>query len=340
MNKLSKTLSELLHETWNLAWSVCRRALVAAFLLGASAALVACAGKARSGMSVLPKPSASMLPTATPFPAPTPTPMPVRFDGAQAYQRVLEQCGFGPRPPGSPNLALLGDYILDVVEGHGWSTEVQEFVYREVPLRNLAASKGSGPLVILGAHYDTRPFADYDPPETREQYILGANDGASGVAVLLELARVLDTDQIPYELRLVFFDAEDSGHLDGWPFSVGARQYAETLEETPEYVIIVDMVADADQRFYWEGNSDPGLNQELWQLAAELGYEAHFIPQVRWQIIDDHLPFIERGWTAVDVIDFEYPYWHTTQDTADKVSAESLARIGTVLEVFLEGEQE
>lgn len=276
----------------------------------------------------------------SPIPAPTPTPAALEFDGAEAYQRVLEQCGFGPRPPGSTNLRLLGDFILDTLESDGWSTEVQEFVYDEVPLRNLVASKGSGPLVILGAHYDTRPFADYDPPETQAQYILGANDGGSGVAVLLELARVLDVDRIPYEVRLVFFDAEDSGRLDGWPFSVGAQQYAEALDEVPEYVIVVDMVGDHDQRLYWEGYSDQGLSQEIWQLAAELGYQDHFIPQIRWQIVDDHLPFIERGWTAIDVIDFEYPHWHTTQDTADKVSAESLERIGTVLEVFLEQEQD
>jgi len=232
----------------------------------------------------------------------------------------------------------LGDHILDLLEGYGWETEVQEFVYREVALRNLIANKGSGPLVILGAHYDTRPYADQDPPETREQHILGANDGGSGVAVLLELARVLDVGRVPYQVRLMFFDAEDRGRLDDWPFSVGAEQYAEQLDEDPEFVIVVDMVGDQDQRLYWEGSSDSGLSQELWQLAAELGYQEQFIPQVRWNIIDDHLPFVDRGWKAIDIIDFEYPYWHTTQDTADKVSAESLARIGTVLEVFLEQE--
>ena len=100
------------------------------------------------------------------------------------------------------------------------------------------------------------------------------------------------------------------------------------------------IVGDQDQRLYWEGYSDPDLNRAIWELAAELGYGEQFVPQVRWQIIDDHLPFVDRGWTAIDVIDFEYAYWHTTQDTADKVSAESLARIGTVLEVFLEQEQD
>jgi Zn-dependent M28 family amino/carboxypeptidase len=275
-------------------------------------------------------------PGVSPIATLTPTPGPLSFEAKQAYMRVLEQCGFGPRPTGSINNRLLGDYLVATLEGYGWLVEVQEFTHQDVPVRNVIARKGKGPVVILGAHYDTRPFADYDPLETQGQYILGANDGGSGVAVLLELARVLDMDQVPYEVRLAFFDAEDRGHLDGWPFSVGAQQYAAALDVTPEYVIVVDMVGDQNQVLYWEGQSDRELSAQIWTVAAELGYEQFFVPEVRWQIIDDHVPFVQRGWRAIDIIDFEYPYWHTTQDTADKVSAESLGRIGHVLEVFLE----
>jgi glutaminyl-peptide cyclotransferase len=273
---------------------------------------------------------------ATATPTATSTPEPLRFDPDQAYQRVLEQCGFGPRPVGSINNRLLGDYLIQTVEEFGWATEVQEFTYQGVAGRNIIARKGKGPVVILGAHYDTRPHADRDPPETQDQFILGADDGGSGVAVLLELARVLDIDRVPYEVRLVFFDAEDRGNLDGWPFSVGAEEYAAALDVSPEYVIVVDMVGDKEQAFYWDGNSDAELNARIWSLAAELGYSAVFVPQVRWQMIDDHLPFARHGWKAVDIIDFDYPYWHTTQDTADKVSGESLYRVGHVLEVMLE----
>jgi glutaminyl-peptide cyclotransferase len=281
----------------------------------------------------------SMPPTATPTsmpPTATPTPMPLRFDAEMAYLRVLEQCGFGPRPTGSINNRLLGEYLVATVREYGWATEVQEFTFQEVPGRNIVAQKGEGPVILLAAHYDTRPYADYDPPETQQQHILGANDGGSGVAVLLELARVLDVERVPYQVRLVFFDAEDRGNLDGWPFSVGAQEYARALEVAPEYVIVVDMVGDENQLFYWEGQSDPGLNVRIWELAGELGYARWFVPEQRWQITDDHVPFVQRGWPAIDIIDFEYPYWHTTQDTADKVSAESLGRIGHVLEVFLE----
>ena len=275
-------------------------------------------------------------PFSTPTPLPTATPASLTFDPDVAYLRVLEQCGFGPRPPGTSNNQLLGEYLIATLEELGWETEVQAFTYQDVPGRNITGRKGSGPLVILGAHYDTRPFADYDPPETRQQYILGANDGGSGVAVLLELARVLDMDRVPYEVWLVFFDAEDSGNLGGWPFSVGAEQYAQALDVAPQYVIVVDMVGDQDQVLYWDGNSDPDLNQQIWDLAADLGYGSFFIPELKWRMIDDHLPFVNRGWQAIDIIDFDYPFWHTTQDTADKVSAESLGRIGHVLEVFLE----
>jgi hypothetical protein len=279
----------------------------------------------------------SPAPTFTPTPTVTPTPEPLVFDGDLAYQRVLEQCGYGARPTGSVNNELLGDYLISSLEELGWAVKEQAFVFQDVPGRNIVATKGEGPLIILGAHYDTRPYADHDPPETQDQYILGANDGGSGVAVLLELARVLDMDQVPNEVRLVFFDAEDRGRLDGWPFSVGAEEYAKALEEDPQSVIIVDMVGDQEQTLYWDGNSDPELNAEIWDLAAELGYDQFYLPEVRWTITDDHVPFARRGWPAIDIIDFDYPYWHTTQDTADKVSAESLDRVGKVIEAYLEG---
>ena len=299
--------------------------------------LVACGpGQTPPAVSTEPTtPFASPISTATPTLAP-PTPVPLRFDQELAYQQILVQCGFGPRPTGSINNHLLGEYLLSTLQRYGWTTSVQEFTYRDVPGRNIEARQGQGAVVILGAHYDTRPYADYDPPETQSQHILGANDGGSGVAVLLELARVLDVERVPYEVRLVFFDAEDRGNLDDWPFSVGAEEYAAALDVAPEVVIVVDMVGDENQVLYWEGQSDVELNVQIWEVAGALGYGQVFVPEQRWQIIDDHLPFVRRGWRAIDVIDFEYPYWHTTQDTADKVSAESLGRIGHVLEVFLE----
>ncbi len=258
------------------------------------------------------------------------------FDGQRAYQHVVAQCELGPRPTGSAAGWATGDYIITELEKLGWSVTSQEFTYKEVKGRNIAGRRGRGPIVILGAHYDTRPYADQDPID-KNQPVLGANDGASGVAVLLELAYCLDENQVQNEVWLAFFDAEDRGRLDGWPFSVGAEFFVNELDETPEYVVVVDMVGDADQNIFFEHNSDPTLQRQIWAIAAQLGYQEYFVPAYKWTIIDDHIPFVRKGLRAVDIIDFDYPHWHTTQDTPDKVSPESLHRVGRVLEELLEG---
>ncbi|MGQ9493378.1 MAG: M28 family peptidase [Anaerolineae bacterium] len=261
-----------------------------------------------------------------------------QFDGQKAYLHILAQCNFGPRPVGSEENWRTADYIAAELEKLGWATEVQDFTYRGVNGRNVIGAQGSGPLIILGAHYDTRPIADRDLFD-RNRPVLGANDGASGVAVLLELARVLDLSKADIQVWLVFFDAEDHGNINGWPFSVGAAYMAQRLSVQPEAVIIVDMVGDSEQEIFWEQNSDEKLMRTLWAIAAELGYEKYFIPQYRYAIIDDHVPFRQLGLVAVDIIDFDYPYWHTTEDTLDKVSPESLQRVGRVLETWLEKHQ-
>jgi Zn-dependent M28 family amino/carboxypeptidase len=263
----------------------------------------------------------------------TPSP-PLVFDGEAAYAHVLAQCDLGFRPTGSEAGWATGDYIIAQLEAQGWAVETQEFVYRDTPVRNIIGRAGQGPVVILGAHYDTRRSADQEDPSVP---VLGANDGASGVAVLLELAHVLDRDRLDRQVWLAFFDAEDNGRLDGWEWCVGSSYMAAHLEVAPEAVVVVDMVGDADQQIYLEGNSDPVLQQHLWEIAATLGYTQTFISEYRWTMYDDHVPFAQRGIPAVDIIDFDYPYWHTTQDTPDKVSPESLERVGRVLEVWLEG---
>jgi Zn-dependent M28 family amino/carboxypeptidase len=255
------------------------------------------------------------------------------FDGERAYPYALEQCEIGPRPPGSSGGWATGDYILAKLEELGWDTATQEFDYRGVRLRNVIGKHGDGPVVIVGAHYDTRPVADRDTQHPNEP-VPGGNDGASGVAVLLELADVLAQYELQYEVWLVFFDGEDSGNLGGWPFSVGSAYMAENLTVDPVWVVVVDMVGDRDQQLYYEGNSDPLLRERLWDIAAGLGYE-QFLPEVGRPIIDDHLPFVNAGIPAVDIIDIDYPYWHTVQDTCDKVSADSLERVGRVLEEFV-----
>lgn len=274
------------------------------------------------------------------------------FDGNHAYQAYVQgQMNLGPRPVGTPADRATGDYILAQLKDSRWQTETQEFEYRGVPIRNVIGKNavGRGPLLILGAHYDTRKLANQDKVHP-DQPVPGADDGASGVAVLLELARTLDVSKLKNEVWLAFFDAEDDGEIGGcavmqtptcnsvpWPWSVGASHVAENLTTKPAAVVVVDMVGDAEQDIYYEQNSDAQLQQQIWGIAARLGYSAQFIPQYKWSMDDDHTPFLQRGIRAVDLIDFDYPYWHTTEDTADKVSAESLERVGRVLQTWLEG---
>lgn len=275
--------------------------------------------------------------TATATNTPTPSRAELVFNGAEAMRHVEVQMAYGPRPTGSEASRQTAEYILSTLAEQGWRVEALPFTYRDTQGQNLVGRLGSrgGPVYIFGAHYDTRRLADRDPL-TPDTSVPGANDGASGVAVLLELARVTDLTRVAGEVWLVFFDAEDNGGLGGWEYVAGSRIFVSELEITPTYMILVDMIGDADQDIYFEANSDPTLREHLWSVAWDLGYERHFIPVVRHSILDDHAPFLEQGIPAVDIIDFDYPYWHTTGDTIDKVSADSLGRVGRVLEVFIE----
>ena len=282
-------------------------------------------------------PQLTATPSLVPQPTLTPTLAAGEFSGLSAMGFVADQLALGPRWTGSENGRKTADYIISRLRGFGWETEVQEFTYRGVGGRNIIAKAGTGPVAVIGAHYDTRRKADRDPdPSRRDEPVPGANDGASGVAVLMELARVLDTAKLTNEVWLTFFDAEDNGHLDGWEFSAGSEYMAASLSTAPEMVVVVDMIGDSDQNIYKERNSTPGLLDHIWSIAASLGYEEQFVPEYGKAITDDHVPFLRRGYLAADVIDFDYPAWHTTQDTIDKVSPASLERVGKVLQVLLE----
>jgi glutaminyl-peptide cyclotransferase len=257
------------------------------------------------------------------------------FSGRGAFAHVEAQMKLGPRPTGSEAWRAVGDYIVRQLEKAGWTVEEQRYAYQGTRIRNIIGRKGSGPVVILGAHYDTRLHADQDRTNPAAP-VPGANDGASGVAVLLELAHSFDLRKLNREIWLSFFDAEDNGDLNGWEWAVGSKFMAQHLSVRPEVVIVVDMIGDADQQIYYERNSDPGWSQRIWAVAHRLGYDRYLIPAVKYAVYDDHIPFAQKGIPAVDIIDFDYPYWHTVEDTADKVSAESLERVGRTLQVLLE----
>jgi Zn-dependent M28 family amino/carboxypeptidase len=240
-----------------------------------------------------------------------------------------------PRHTGTPGWQACGDYIAAQLAAQEWAVEDQFFDYQGTRCRNIIGKRGAGPLLIIGAHYDTRRVADQDPdPARRQDPVPGANDGASGIAVLLELARVIRPEELGCEIWLAAFDAEDNGNLEGWDWAVGSDHLAGSLSQAPEAVVVVDMIGDADQQIYYERNSDPQIQKAIWAIAGELGYKT-FIPQDGYAMLDDHTPFLRRGYRAIDIIDFDYPPWHTTSDTLDKISAASLEAVGRTLEEWL-----
>jgi Zn-dependent M28 family amino/carboxypeptidase len=222
--------------------------------------------------------------------------------------------------------------MVSSLASYGWETEIQEAEMLGHPIRNVVAKRGNGePWIILGAHYDSRMYADQDPDPARQaDPVPGANDAASGVAVLMELARVLPPD-LEAEIWLVFFDAEDNGRIPGWDWILGSRAFVKSLENQPDAAVILDMIGDADLQIYREANSDAAISDAIWVQAAQLGYEGTFVNEVKYSMLDDHTPFLEAGIPAVDVIDFDYPYWHTVEDTPDKVSIESLQAVGDTI---------
>lgn len=309
----------------------------------------------------IPTPAA---PIATFTALPTATPPPETFSGERALADAAAQLAFGPRTAGSLAHKQAGGAIALALAQAGWEVEIQETRYQrsaagddpsgaiDQPVRNIIGKWGQGkPWLVLGAHYDSRLLADKDPdPANQTQPVPGANDGASGVGVLLELARTLPgqiqaappptTGGRAQQIWLVFFDAEDNGHIPGWDWILGSRAFVESLERLPQAAVIIDMIGDRDLNLRYEQSSNPLISQEIWSQAASLGYSVQFIPEAGYNILDDHWPFLEAGIPAADLIDFDYPYYHTSADTLDKLSAESLAAIGETLTAWiLDGSQ-
>ncbi len=257
------------------------------------------------------------------------------FDGEQALQHVRNQLSYGPRIPGSEGHYSTGNYIRNTLEKNGWKVSEQTFPFNGIEARNIYGVAGpeDGNWILLGAHYDTRPIADRDT-QFPEQPVPGANDGASGVAVLLELSRILIPSTLDAHIWLTFFDVEDSGGIDENAWAFGSLKFSESLDRYPDAVVIVDMVGDADLNIFFEANSDPELSAVIWSIAQGQGFSG-FIPELGRSILDDHTAFLRLGIPAIDIIDFDYPYWHTTEDTLDKVSAESLEQVGRTIQIWL-----
>jgi len=266
----------------------------------------------------------------------TSTPAVSEFEADRAFKHVAEQVALGPRIPGSDAHAQVITYISSQMKNVGWQVQLQTGEFNQQPLTNIITSKSSlPPKFILAAHYDSRFIADQDQSQTlQKEPVLGANDGASGVAVLLELARVLP-EETAQSVWIVFFDAEDQGRIPGWDWIQGSRYFVNHLEFTPQAVVIVDMVGDADLQLPLEKTSTPELADEIWTIAENAGFGEYFLKEPGYAILDDHTPFLEKGIPAVDIIDFDYPHWHTSQDTLDKISPYSLYVVGETLRLWL-----
>lgn len=269
-----------------------------------------------------------------------------------AWYYLERQTSFGPRNPGSAGHRKVTEFLVSELAKCADDVQVQPFnvVYggATYSMANITALFRSAagderPFILLGAHFDTRPRAERDPiPARRFTPIMGANDGASGVAVLLEIAGVLARTRPPVPVMIAFFDGEDLGTSIDSMF-LGSRHLAGKVDPSHvRYMVLLDMVGDADLDIYVEGHSQlssPDLVDRVWSAAERLGYGHVFHREVRYHILDDHVPFIEKGIPAIDIIDFDYPYWHTTLDTVDKCSPRSLQIVrDVVLEVILRDE--
>ncbi|GJL77534.1 MAG: glutamine cyclotransferase [Nitrospinaceae bacterium] len=255
--------------------------------------------------------------------------------------------GFGPRNPGSSGHFKTMELIKRVGEKYADVGEEQKFFFpsgdgNKIQMSNFRLKfKGTrkGPPILIGAHFDTRPYADEESnPALQSRPILGANDGGSGTAVLLALAEYLKQNQDRRSVELVFFDGEDYGKKGSGENLLGSTHYAAQLRETspdswPYCVIIIDMVGDRDLEIFRETHSVKSaswLVDLIFGVAKEMNVP-QFINKSKYTIFDDHYPFIGLGIPSVLLIDFDYPYWHKMTDTLDKCSPENLYAVFSVV---------
>lgn len=266
-------------------------------------------------------------------------------DGARAHARVVHQVEAGPRIPGSPGHAAIRDWIAAELERLGGEVTLQSFtdttLGRPLPLTNVIGRFGPRDRrpIVLCAHYDTRPVSDEDrDPARRNDPVPGANDGGSGVAVLLEIAELMSRRPPPVAVDLVFFDGEDLGSpLRPDTYCLGSQGYAARLPQPgdparPVAAFLFDLVGDRDLNIHPEGNSvRRAANLAAMVLdAARATGARHFHEDPRHEVIDDHVPLLDAGLPAVDIIDFDYEAWHTHRDLPDQVSPASLAEVARV----------
>ena len=278
------------------------------------------------------------------------------FDAKAALRYAQAQVAFGPRVPGTPAAKKAGDWIIDQMRQRADTVIVQSWTHitrqgDTLPLRNILArfKPGAAERILYLAHWDTRPRADLDPVlGKRTGSFDGANDGASGVALLIAIADLLKKSPPATGVDLLFVDGEDWGDFGGYEDGeaqdvlIGSTYFSRHLPDSnyrPLFGVLFDMIADPYLELRQEGHSlarAPEVVRRVWQTAAELGYSRYFIPSDGGPITDDHLPLLNAGLRVIDVIDFSWrladdqSYHHTTMDTVDKLSEKSFQVVGDV----------
>jgi glutaminyl-peptide cyclotransferase len=257
------------------------------------------------------------------------------FDSKRAWDHLQKQVSFGPRPSGTPAIVETRRYIIDQLKAAGIESKEQMFIgmtpLGEVSMANVIATIPGKrrERLVLASHFDTKLY--------REFRFVGANDGASSTAALLELGRVLKQRQNEFTIELLFLDGEEARMPEwrGLDNTYGSRHYVDAARKantlsTLKALVLLDMIGDRDLKIRRDANSTPWLVESLWAAAAKLGHSGTFTNELT-TIEDDHVPFLRAGVPAVDIIDLENPTWHTPQDTLDFVSARSLQTVGDVV---------
>ena len=258
----------------------------------------------------------------------------LKFDGARAWTDLQRQVGFGPRPSGTPALTKTRQYLLEQLKAAGIRTQEQAFT-ASTPAGPVAMTNVIGTIpgrrperIVLASHYDTKraPFR-----------FVGANDGASSTAAVLELGRALAKSQPAFTIELLFLDGEEAVNWDwaGTDNTYGSRYYVQTAQKAGtlgsiKALVLLDMIGDRDLLIRRESYSTPWLVDAVWGAAARTGHGGTFISELT-TVEDDHVNFVRAGVPAVDVIDLDNPTWHTAQDDLEHVSQKSLQIVGDVI---------
>ena len=279
------------------------------------------------------------------------------FDADSAYHYIARQLAFGPRVPNTDAHRQAGDWLVSKLKENGVEVIEQKASLKAFDGTLLNARNIFGRInpeakerILLLAHWDSRPWADKDPdPAKRNIPVDGANDGASGVGVILELVRQLHMNPVKKGIDVLFVDAEDwgtDGDEDSW--ALGARYFAENLPVkgySPQGAILLDMVGGENAVFcreYFSERSAPRLSEQIWQTAHRLGYGKMFPNKMGSAILDDHVQLINNGIPAIDIIEYHpddengfNSRWHTTYDNLDGISKTTLSAVGNTLITFL-----